>query len=65
MLHKLIFVISLIAIFVCEFLGIKHYLQRCHKGRLIDSIIAILLIVVFIVIISVFVYVYNKFVDIY
>ena len=61
MIHKIIFVLSLIAIFICEFCGIKFYLQKIHKGRLIDSIIAILLIVFSIAIITLFTHAYNKF----
>lgn len=60
MLSKIIYVISLVAIFVCEYLGLGYYLHECHKGRLRDSIIQMAMIIVFILIISVFTYIYNK-----
>lgn len=65
MLTKMIFVFSLIAIFVCEFFGIRHYLQKYHKGRLIDAVIEIALLIACIVILSAFAYIYNKFFNIF
>ena len=46
MQYKIIFVVCLSIIFVCELLGFRYYLLNCHKGRIVDTVIAVLIIFV-------------------
>ena len=63
--YKIIFVVALILIFVCELLGFRYYLLNCHKGRLIDTVIAAFIIIIFIAIIVLFSKTYAVFFHIF
>lgn len=54
MFSKIMYVASLVVIFLCELLGVRHYLHAWHKGRLIDTVIAALLVIACIVIVVIF-----------
>lgn len=59
MLPKIIYIISLILIFILEFLGLKSYMRNCHKRRMIDTIIGALIIVGYLLIIGMFTKIYD------
>lgn len=51
---KILYVVLLILIFVLELFGFRYFLVYCHKGRAIDSAVAIGLIFVCMAIILLF-----------
>ena len=63
--YKIIYVVVLVILFVLFYLGLASYFRKCHKGRLIETIIAVLIIVGWIAVIGLFTMLYNHFLHIF
>ena len=61
MQYKIIFVVSLVIIFACELWGLWYFLNYCHKGRMIDTIIAALIIVAYFVFMVIFAKIFDHY----
>ena len=60
MRYKIIFSVILIVIFIIGYIGTELYATKCHKGRVIDSVVLIFLYLLVMLIIGVFVKIYNN-----
>lgn len=63
--YKIIYVVVLVILFVVFYLGLASYFRKCYKGRLIETIIAVLIIVGWIAVIGLFTMLYNHFFHIF
>lgn len=60
MKHKILFVAVLLMLFIGEILGLGYYLSHVHKGRIVDTICAILIVFFCIALIVVFSKLYDN-----
>ena len=57
---KIIFAALLVIIFTCDYLILRYHLHKCRKGKMIDTVIEILIILAGIAVMVAFSMIYDN-----